>query len=275
MIGLIPDSNTDKRNMLQGWNSLKVRYFQAQATSYWGDGTNSIPTPLTITNLDPENEENHKIWFYKRVRSEMISKDIEAHLTTSSFKKLLLNKKDFTWTKDDGTICYDGPTMLLICLQLVNPSTNIRVEKYISKLEQATMSKYGNKVPDMLDDMKMYHNSIIDHSVSVVSDKVVDLSKQFARQIFISLATGSNGVFNNWLQRKKDKFDETGITDPDTLIRSAKMKYINMTDKWDRQEPRDAKRFSTHNLPWKNGNSETIRYKRRGEDIIWCNRRGR
>ena len=92
----------------------------------------------------------------------------------------------------------------------------------------------------MLDDMKMYHNSIIDHSVSVVGDEVVYSSKQFARQIFISLTTGSNGVFNNWLQQNKDKFDETGITDPDTLIRSAKMKYINMTDKWDRQNPRDA-----------------------------------
>ena len=32
---------------------------------------------------------------------------------------------------------------------------------------------------------------------------------------------------------KKDEFDETGITDPDTLIQSTKMKYINMTDEWD------------------------------------------
>ena len=123
----------------------------------------------------------------------MISKAIEAHLTTSSFNKLLLNKKDFTWTKDDGTTRYDGATMLLICLQLVNPYTNIGVEKYILKLEQATMSKYGNKVPDMLDDMKMYHHSIIDHSVSVVSDEVLYSSKKFARSIFISLATDSNG----------------------------------------------------------------------------------
>ena len=148
----------------------------------------------------------------------MISKAIEAHLTTSSFNKLLLNKKDFNWTKDDGTTCYDGPTMLLICLQLVNPSTNIGVEKYILKLEQAIMGKYGNKVPDMLYDMKMYYNSIIDHYVSVVGDEVVYSSKQFSRRIFISLATCLNGVFNNWLQQKKDEFDETGITDLDTLI---------------------------------------------------------
>ena len=257
--------------MLQQWNSLKFRDVQAQTTSYWGNGTNGIPTPLTITNLDPENKENEKIQFYKRVCSEMISKAIEAHLNTSLFKKLLLNKKDFTWTKDDGTTCYDGSTILLICLQLLNPSTNIRVEKYISKLEQAPMSKYGNKVPDMLDDMKMYHNSIIDHSVSLVGDEVVYSSKTFARQIFISLATGSNGVFNNWLQQEKDELDETRITDPDTLIRSAKMKYINMTDEWDRQDTRDAKKFSTHNSPWKSGDSKTIWYKQQGEDIIWCN----
>ena len=106
------------------------------------------------------------------------------------------------------------------------------------------MSKHDNKIPDMLDDMKMYHNSIIDHYVSVVSDKVVYSSKQFARRIFISLATGLNGVFNNWLQQKKDKFDETGITDPDTLILSAKMKYINTTDEWDWQDPRDAKNLA-------------------------------
>ena len=116
LIGLIPDSNADKHNMLQQCNSLKVRYVQAQATSYWGNRTNGIPTPLTITNLDPKNEENEKIQFYKRVRSEMISKSIEAHLTTSSFNKLLLNNKDFTWTKDDRTTRHDGPTMLLICL---------------------------------------------------------------------------------------------------------------------------------------------------------------
>ena len=133
---------------------------------------------MTITNLDPENDENHKTRFFKRVRSEMISKAIEAHLSTSSFNKLLINKKDFTWTKVDGTTCYDGPTMLLICLQLVNPSTNIGVKKYILKLEQAIMGKYGNKVPDMLEDMKMYYNSIIDHSVSVVGDEVVYSSKK-------------------------------------------------------------------------------------------------
>ena len=80
------------------------------------------------------------------------------------------------------------------------------------------MSKYGNKVPYMLDDMNMYHNSIIDHYVSVVGDKVVYISKQFDRRIFISLATGSNGFFNNWLKRKKDESYETGITYPDTLI---------------------------------------------------------
>ena len=134
---------------------------------------NNILTPLTITNLDPEIDEIHNIRFYKRVRSEMIRKAIEAHLNTSSFNKILLNKNYFTWKKDDGTTRYDSPKMLLICLLLVNPSTNIGVEKYFSKLEQATMSKYGNKVPDMLDDTKMYHNSIIDHSVSVVGDEVV------------------------------------------------------------------------------------------------------
>ena len=96
LIGLIPDINADKRNMLQQWNYLKVEDVQAQATSYWGDGSNNIPTPLTITNFNPENDENHKTRFFKRVRSKMISKAIEAHLTTSSFNKLLLNKKDFT-----------------------------------------------------------------------------------------------------------------------------------------------------------------------------------
>ena len=118
------------------------------------------------------------------------------------------------------------------------------------------MRKYGNKVPDMLYDMKMYHNSINDHSVSVVGDEVVYSPIQFARQIFISLATGSNGVFNNWLQRKKDEFYETGITDLDTLIRSAKMKYINMTDEWDRQDPQDAKQLA---LTTCLGNMETAK----------------
>ena len=95
---------------------------------------------MIIEDIDPENNNVHKTRFFKRVRSEMIDKAGKAHLTTNtnSFNVLLLNKRDFTWTKDDGTTCYDGPTMLLICLQSVNPSTNIGVGKYISKIEQAT-----------------------------------------------------------------------------------------------------------------------------------------
>ena len=50
-----------------------------------------------------------------------------------------------------------------------------------------------------------------------------------------------SGVFNNWLQRKNDGFDKTGITDPDTLIIAANMKYINITYECDRQDPRDTK----------------------------------
>ena len=46
----------------------------------------------------------------------------------------------------------------------------------------------------MLDDMNMYHNSIIYNYVSVVGDEVVYSSKQFARRVFISLATGLNGI---------------------------------------------------------------------------------
>ena len=68
----------------------------------------------------------------------MISKAGKAHLTINSFNTILFNKRDFTWTKDNGTNRYNGPTMLLICLKLVNPSTNIGVGKYISKTKQAT-----------------------------------------------------------------------------------------------------------------------------------------
>ena len=144
--------------MLQQWNLLNIEDVQAKANSYWGYGTTNTPAPLIIENLDPENNDVHKTRLFKHVCSEMISKVVKENLTMNSFKILLLIKRDFNWTKYDGTTCYDGPTMILICLQLVNPSTNIGVEKYISKIEQATMSKYGNKLPEILDYMKLFHN---------------------------------------------------------------------------------------------------------------------
>eukprot|EP00957_Ditylum_brightwellii_P031380 2378857-Ditylum_brightwellii.AAC.1 len=64
---------------------------------------------MLVANIDPANNAAHQRCFAKRVRSNMITKNIQGWVSADSWTCLELRKKEFVWKKGDEWV-YDGPT---------------------------------------------------------------------------------------------------------------------------------------------------------------------
>ena len=81
----------------------------------------------------------------------MISKQIEGSLDKTSFK-ILLAQKIFIYTVPiTGAQEFDGPTMLLLIVNSINPTTRVGASNYKKEIQNATLKKFSNNVQEMVD----------------------------------------------------------------------------------------------------------------------------
>ena len=80
-----------------------------------------MPPDLNIANIDPAANAAQRPQFFRRTRSVMIAKRIEASLDQASLQSLMLERQAFVW-KANGTVHYDGPRMLFLILSKTNSS---------------------------------------------------------------------------------------------------------------------------------------------------------
>ena len=86
-------------------------------------------------DIDPENNDGDKEIFYARVRMNMIGERIWNSLNQVSQTNLHVHSKKYTWKDSDGAQLYDGPTMLQILVQTINPSTMVGISTLKDKLD--------------------------------------------------------------------------------------------------------------------------------------------
>ncbi len=53
----------------------------------------------------------------------------------------MLQKPKFQWTDSGGNVYNDGPTMLKIIMDGINPSTRVGVSALQAQIEKATLAK--------------------------------------------------------------------------------------------------------------------------------------
>ena len=99
-----------------------------------------VPSPMVTSLIDPASgDASHLSMFYRRSRSRMIAKRLQNSLTATSWTTLFSKRKHFTWTAANGTVSYDGPTMLFIIVSGINPSTQVGVSDLKTNLRQAKL----------------------------------------------------------------------------------------------------------------------------------------
>ena len=91
----------------------------------------------------------------------MISKEIEGSIKNTPLKKLRLHRREYEWSDAGGTIRNDGPTMSYLLFKSTNPSTRICISNLKDKINKANISKFGNNVKDLLEDIYSNYSIII------------------------------------------------------------------------------------------------------------------
>ena len=172
----------------------------------------------------------------------MIAKRIEGSLDKASLASLMLEKSKFEWTQSDGTIVYDGPTMLYIILSKINPSVKVGVSSFKHNLSHASTEKFKHNVDDLLDYMHQNYTDIYQNQ-GTHYDYILNL--------FDALATSNNAEFRNYVQGLRDdwELDDSAIPDAihaDLLHTKVKTKYVNMSKakRWKKTEDKSSKFIS-------------------------------
>ena len=111
-----PAPNT--RSILTQAREITLEMVQKAARRTWAAlapafvWTDPLPAVFTVGAIDPAANVAQRPQFYRRTRSIMIAKRITASLDKDSHTSLMLERQSFSWTEANGTIHYDGPTML-------------------------------------------------------------------------------------------------------------------------------------------------------------------
>ena len=87
--------------------------------------------------------------------SQVVAKLIKNILTDAEYAKLMLKRSIFTFEDDtNGIDLIDGPCLLKLLNDCVDPNIVIGIEGLRAKLESVKLHSFGNNVDDMLTDME-------------------------------------------------------------------------------------------------------------------------
>ena len=233
---------TKRKNLISEYPCIELDTLKRAAHSRFGTAlANGAPIPAapwTKRQLNPATSANDKAAFYEKVHSHVIAEWLKNVLDEISYASLLLKKKEFTFTSQDGTESYDGLVMLKLVLTRFDPSVAVGVEKLRVKLETFRLFQYGNNVDSMCT------------AIEETMRQIEGLGKEcesIRRYTITALSSGPNAKFNTFIDRINDNIESgTGVhkdMDWQQIIDAARSKYTNMdsVDEWDKVDPRDAK----------------------------------
>ena len=102
------------------------------------------PSPFKVTQLDPANDPTHKELFYSRVDSQVVMELIKNILTDAEYAKLMLKRSIFTFEDDTtGIDLIDGPCLLRLLMDRVDPNIVSGIEVLRAKLESVKLHSFG------------------------------------------------------------------------------------------------------------------------------------
>ena len=195
--------------------------------------------PWTAADLDPATVDDDKKKFFSRVHANVVVENIKNCLTPSGWEDLMLEKDKFTFVTSSGGESYDGPVMLKVIFENVDPTSSVNIELHRQAIEGAKLHDFKGNVVEMLKSIEKHHQSIVGNGHSYDSDT-------YRRHLLSALLSGSNDVFNTKLQSIKSDVDAGNGYNadivPGALITSAKQQYINIfrRGEWNKVDPRDA-----------------------------------
>jgi hypothetical protein len=188
-----------------------------------------------MTTLTPGTDDTHKTQFYARVHISVVAAIVKNNMSVTGYDDLLLQKDKFSYhNATTGEMEYDGPTMLFLIFEKVDPSTVVGLNSILKKIENTKLGDYSNNVDSML--------TMIETNFEILKEnkKAPD---SYRRLLLEALVTGPNHQFIQFIDRITDDV-ESGIgahanITPENLIKASHTKYNNMDtlDVWTKVDP--------------------------------------
>ena len=200
----------------------------------------AIPAPpWKMRSLDPENNLSDRDTFYSQVNSNVLHQLLTNSLTLSAYSKAIqgrLNLISFE-DPDTGAIVVDGPCLLFLIFEKVDPSLAVNVENLRERIESVKLHTFENNVDEMLMFIEEQYEKILNMNKSCES---------ILRYTLTALLSGSCQEFNTYIKSIKGDVDSgfgphANITF-EQLVVCARKKYLNMKaqNEYNKVDPRSA-----------------------------------
>ena len=200
----------------------------------------AIPAaPWQMRPLDPENNLNDRDTFYSQVNSNVLHQLLVNCLTPSAYTKAVqgrLNLISFE-DPDTGALVVDGPCLLFLIFEKVDPSLAVNVENLRERIESVKLHTFQNNVDELLMFIEENYEKILNMNKSCES---------ILRYTLTALLSGSCQEFNSYIKSIKGDVDSgfgqhANITF-EQLVVCARKKYLNMRaqNEYNKVDPRSA-----------------------------------
>ena len=235
----ISGTTVGTKNMLDKYAEITLDMILSQAYRTWGSKTATVADPVpndhVICDLDAASDQDDKKTFFRRVKSRMIAKRIKGYLKLSDWNTLKNQADKFTWTSAEGDE-YDGPTMLWILINVVNPEIKVTVNDLKKQITTARSKMFGHNIKKLTDFMSTKLREIKEKGGS---------HEDFLLHLYEALESVPNDDFKAEIRTSRREWEKGAKTDPDTVILNAVKLYNNKNvpgnQTWTHKDPKDAK----------------------------------
>ena len=155
----------------------------------------------------------------------MIAKWVLNSLTVDGKRELMLDEDSFTFLYAGSSRKErDGPSMLKIIFDRVNPNTTVGVMKHKKFLQTAHVGDHDACVTKLLDNMALNYKKILERKRT---------HNDYLMHLFDALETVRNTKFHLFIENERRAFETNRCSKnygPKDLIRAAREVYNNLID---------------------------------------------
>ena len=234
---------SELKNIIYQSPSITIEMCQCRAFTRYSTPLGEhdpIPArPWMEAPIDPANIAGDKDRFYDRVNGNVVVELVKNILTPKGWNDLMLQQEKFSFYNSMGEKSYDGPTLLKVVIEEIDPTASVNIELHRQAIEGAKLHQYKGNVVEMLKDIEQHHQAIVANGFEYDQDT-------FRCHLLAALLSGSNADFNSKVNLIKNDVDacygyNAKIT-PGDLIKSCKHQYQNIArcGEWNNVYPRDA-----------------------------------
>ena len=150
---------------------------------------------------------------------------VKNFLTTNGWDDFMLQKHKFAFTEITGMKSYDGPIMLKVFLEEIDPTSSFNVELHRQAIVGAKLQEHKGNVIEMCKSIDRQFQAMVKNGHAYDAET-------YRRQILDALLSGPNADFNTRMKSIKIDVDagygyNANVT-PATLLMSAKQLYTNI-----------------------------------------------